>query len=186
MDGLARTVEGLCQRQSRLNWGSGVPDDRRYRSADQIASPFRMVSSPHVSFLLTAPVAHVKFGIPQHFQLVNATLSSSRVILKTRLFILLPPNNPTFLFICAPTTSPISPIIADQRRASIFGSRLIISCRVICLGQRGPVFCFILLLFLTNLLYSSTVSARDDDDVVVIISAISISNFPNNLLVPVL
>ena len=71
-------------------------------------------------------------------QLVNATSSTSRVILKARSFILLPSNNPPFLSICAPTTSLFSPIMAYQHRASIFGSRSIISCRVLCFRHRSP------------------------------------------------
>ena len=74
-------------------------------------------------------------GITRLSRFVNATSSSLRVILKTRLFIRLPPNNPPFLCICAPTTSLVSPILVDQHRSSIFGSSLIMSCRVLCLGQ---------------------------------------------------
>ena len=115
-----------------------MPDDRRHRSAYQIASPFGVVSSPHVSFLLTTLVFHanLKFGITQLSQLVKATSSTSCVILKIRLFILLPPNDPPFLFICAPTTSLVFPIMADQHRVSIFGSRSII-CRVLFFGHRS-------------------------------------------------
>jgi hypothetical protein len=121
--------------------------DRRHRvtasplslpESPHINSPFRVVSSPHVSFLLIALVSHAKFGITQLSQLVNATSSISRVILKTRSFIPLLSNNPPFLSICAPTTSLVSPIMADQHRASSFGSRLIVSCRVLCLGPSPP------------------------------------------------
>ena len=120
----------------------------RHRSAYQsrLTSTRRVVSSPHISFLLTAFVSYGKLGMTQHSQPVNATSSTSRVILKARSFIILPSNNLPFLSICAPKTSLVSPpIMPVQHRASIFGFRLLISCRVLCLGQMGPLFCFIFL-----------------------------------------
>ena len=94
------------------------------------------------------------FWITQLSQLVNATSSTSRVILKARSSILLPSNNLPFPSICTATTLLVSPIMADQHRASIFGSRSIISCRTLCFRYRSRrLFFHFSLLFLTSLLY---------------------------------
>ena len=133
-----------------------------------------MLSSPHASFLLTAPVVHVKFRITQLSQFVNATSSSSRVILKTGLFISTTQQSTIPVYLCPDDVTRVTDhgqstsIILDLWLSfDYFMSRPVS-------GKGDPFF----VSFFSNVSDQFTVLlVRDNDAIVVIVPAIF--NFSN-------